>query len=339
MRLRLTALALAIGLLTGPTLAAPAPAAKLAPSPAKADRLFLWKVTCKTNTAWLLGAIHVATEDMYPLPDEIEKAFADSSALVVEVDLGKVDEAALQETMQAKGMYDLSDSLSRHVPGDTLRKVRDYFSKKGLPGEAMEQFKPWALSITITMLEMQSLGFQSKLGIDKHFMDAARKGSKPIVELESADEQLSLLSDLPDKAGAEFLASTLDSAADTKDLITKMVKAWKTGDAAGLEKLLITDPLKERPGLKAAYAKLFDERNVKMAAKMEGYLKKSEQPHFVVVGAGHLIGRNGILRLLQTKGYKVEQVTRDPSVADAAKLDAEKKSATKGYAPADAWTK
>jgi uncharacterized protein YbaP (TraB family) len=336
MHARLTALLLTIGLLAA-TASAPA-AVRETPSKTRQDRLFLWKVTSKTNTAWLLGAIHVATEDMYPLPDEVEKAFTDSSALVVEVDLGKVDEAAMQETMQAKGMYDLSDSLSRHVPGDTLQKVRAYFSKKGLPGEAMEQFKPWALSITITMLEMQSLGYKSQLGIDKHFMDAARKGNKPIVELESADEQLSLLSDLPDKAGAEFLASTLDSAAETKQLIDKMVKAWKTGDAAGLEKLLITDPLKERPGLKAAYAKLFDERNVKMAAKVEGYLRKSEQPHFVVVGAGHLIGQKGILKLLQKKGYKVEQVTREPNAAaEVSKPEAEKKPARTGYAPADAW--
>ena len=160
-------------------------------------------------------------------------------------------------------------------------------------------------------------------------MDAARKGNKPIVELESADEQLSLLNDLPDKAGAEFLASTLDSAAETKKLIDRMVKAWKTGDAAGLEKLLITDPLRERPGLKSAYAKLFDERNVKMAAKIEGYLKKSEQPHFLVVGAGHLIGRNGILKLLQKKGYKVEQVKRDPTAAEAPEKPATEKKPDK----------
>src|SRR3954469_5774252 len=159
MRPRFTTLALTIGLLAPPIFApaAPpvqAPAARGAPLQTRTERLFLWKVSSRTNTAWLLGAIHVATPDMYPLPEEMEKAFADAAALVVEVDLGKVDEAAVQETMQAKGMYDPGDGLSKHVPGDMLKQVRDYFSKKGLPGEAMEQFKPWALSITITMLEM-----------------------------------------------------------------------------------------------------------------------------------------------------------------------------------------
>src|SRR5688572_17338730 len=73
-------------------------------------RLFLWKATSKTNTVYLLGSIHVATEDMYPLPDEILKAFAASKALAVEVDLTKVDPAAMQTVMMEKGVY---------PPGDT----------------------------------------------------------------------------------------------------------------------------------------------------------------------------------------------------------------------------
>jgi hypothetical protein len=326
--------------------------AREAKPPVDSDRLFLWKVTSPTNTVYLLGSIHVATEDFYPLPEEIEKAFAASKVLAVEVDLTKVDAGAMQGALMEKGVYPAGDSIGRHVSKETLAKMRAYFAGKGMPAAAMEQFRPWALAVTITMLEMQTMGYSAEMGIDKHFMDTA--GDRPIVELETADAQIALLSGFPEKLEAEFLASTLESMADSKKLMAQMVEAWKAGDAETLERITLTEPLKERPDLRGVYAKMFDERNAKMAAKVEGFLKKRQQPHFVVVGAGHLIGDKGIVKLLAKKGVKVEQLTRDGKAAKPAAVapaapakSAEptpaktraKRPARDGYAPADAWAK
>ena len=305
---------------------------------AETNRLFLWKATSPTTTVYLLGSIHVANESMYPLPEEIEKAFAQSKALAVEVDLTKVDATAMQAALMEKGMYEPGDSIEKHVPKQTLAMLRDYLSKRGMPAEAMEQFRPWALAVTITMLEVQSLGFEAALGIDKHFME--RAGARRIVELESAAEQIDLLSSLPPKLEAEFLGSTLDSARWTKDLMGQAIELWKAGNAEGLEKLLVVGPLLERPDLRGVYAKMFDERNEKMAKQIDGFLKGSE-PYFVVVGAGHLIGNKGIVKLLEKKGYHVEQMKRE-SKAEAAATDkgkrpVEKKPAKRGYAPEGAF--
>ena len=319
-----------------------------------ADRLFLWKARSSTNTVYLLGSIHVANESFYPMPPEVEKAFGEAKVLAVEVDLTKVDASAMQEALLAKGTYEGEDSLGNHVPPQTLKKVRAYFAGKGMRAAAMEKFRPWALSVTITMLEMKALGYQTELGIDKHFME--RAGGKKVVELESADEQIKLLSGFPEKLEAEFLASTLDSTDKAKTLMAELVGAWKSGDVAALEKLLITGPLAERPELKDIYAKLFDERNEKMARKIGTFLKAKE-PHFVVVGAGHLIGQKGIVQLLEKQGFSVEQVTGSGEIVKAAPGDAAAgaspvdgkpaaaapgggtKPLKRGYAPADAWKK
>ena len=298
-----------------------------------AARLFLWKVTSKTNTVYLLGSIHVGSKEFYPLPAEIEAAFAESKTLAVEVDLTKVDQEAVQGKLLEKGTYPDDDGLRRHVPRETMDKLRDYLAARGLPMEAMEKFRPWALAVTITQLEMQSLGYQPGLGVDKHFIDAA--AGRPVVELESADEQVNLLGGFPDKQEAAFLGSTLDSAAKTKDLVAKTMTMWKAGDAAGMYKLLVAKPLRERPDLRPVFAKLFDERNAKMAKKVETFLG-GKQPHFVVVGAGHLIGEHGMVRLLEKKGYHVEQVSRAPKPDDP---PPERKPALRGYAPAGAWEK
>jgi uncharacterized protein len=317
------------------------------------DRLFMWKARSNNNFVYLLGSIHVGNAGFYPMPEEIEKAFADCKVLAVEVDLTKVDQDAMQETLLGKGTYEGNDTLGNHVPAQTLKNVRAYFADKGLPPEAMEKFKPWALSVTITMLEMQALGYKSELGIDRHFME--RANGKRVVELETADDQVKLLSGFPDKLEAEFLASALESVDEAEGLMQGTVASWKNGDAATLERLLITGPLGNRPALKDVFAKLFDERNEKMARKIETFLR-SKEPHFVVVGAGHLIGKNGILKLLEKQGFYVEQVTRGGAAkpaevaaadakpaggkpADAKAADGEKKPVKRGYAPADAWKK
>ena len=97
----------------------------------------------------------------------------------------------------------------------------------------------------------------------------------------------------------------------------KIVEAWKAGDEAAMHRLTAADPVKKRPALKPVFQKLVDDRNVTMAKKIEDYLK-SRKSHFVVVGAGHLSGPNSIPRLLQKRGYKVEQVQRKAVEPDAA---------------------
>lgn len=86
-----------------------------------------------------------------------------------------------------------------------------------------------------------------------------------------------------------------------------MAAAWKKGDADTIEEEILKSALKENPEMKPFFEKLFDERNVKMAEKVGGYLK-GKGSYYVVVGAGHLLGEKGIVKLLQKQGFTVEQV-------------------------------
>src|SRR5262249_633197 len=94
-----------------------------------------------------------------------------------------------------------------------------------------------------------------------------------------------------------------------KETIQKLTAAWKSADTTALEELMIKKSLREHPETKPVLEKLLDERNVAMAQKMDGYLKGKET-HFVVVGAGHLIAEKGIVKLMEKKGYKVEQIMK-----------------------------
>lgn len=290
----------------------------------QAGNSFLWKVTSADgdHTAYLLGSIHVARPDFYPLAPEIQKAFEESKVLAVEVDTTKVDQAALQGVMLAEGTYQDGSSLTDNVGAETLKAFRAYCEKNGLPAAALEKFRPWAVAITIAMLEMQKLGFQPTLGIDHHFITKAHEAKKSVVELETAEAQIALLAGFGKELEDKFLLQTLVGLDELDDLLTKGAAAWKAGDTKTLKEELMDKPLREAPETKPVMVKLFDERNEKMAEKVEGFLKSGEQ-HFVVVGAGHMLGDKGLVKLLENKGYTVEQV-RVTAAGGAAKKSAKR---------------
>jgi uncharacterized protein YbaP (TraB family) len=153
-------------------------------------------------------------------------------------------------------------------------------------------------------MELMKLGYDPSYGVDNYFLSKAT-GRKNILELESLDEQLHLLSNLSGKDQELLLTLSLKDLQNAGQEANKLVQAWKTGDTSGME-AVITKSIKEDPKLVPIYEKLIYERNRRMVSKIEGYLK-GNGTYFVVVGAGHLSGEKGIVETLGKKGYRVEQ--------------------------------
>jgi len=103
-----------------------------------------------------------------------------------------------------------------------------------------------------------------------------------------------------------LLRLTLKDLKNAAREVDQAVRAWKSGDAKGLEAVM-TKSLQEEPGLTPIHDKLFVERNRKMVSAVEEYLR-NRGTYFVVVGAGHLTGQKGIIEALRKKGYPVEQL-------------------------------
>jgi len=262
----------------------------------------IWKVSSRRSTIYLLGSIHVGSSDMYPLPRHIEEAFRQSSVLVVEVDLNKIDRSKLEPLLMAKGMYPLHDSLWNHVSPETKTLVTRFCDENGLPSAAFSRVKPWLATVMASMLPMQASGMTPELGIDQHFLNLAGNTMR-VEQLETAEWQLRLLADTPERQQEQYLASTLKSAAASQQVVNEFKSAWMTGDADRLDSL-VSGAL---DGASDLQNKMFGDRNPHMADVAEQCLKNNQRC-FVVVGAGHLVGHQGVVRLLQERGFKVEQM-------------------------------
>jgi uncharacterized protein YbaP (TraB family) len=282
----------------------------LAPAaPAAVERgtkLFLWKASSPTTEVYLFGSIHLGKKEFYPLAKEIEAAFERSKYLVLEADETKLDVAKVQQLALEHGIYGPPDSLSKHASPETMKALGSVCESLGLPAASAEQMKPWLLSLTLSSLALVKQGYSPELGIDRHFSQAAKEKGKEILELESMEYQIKLLSGLSEKLQLKFLEMTVEEAEGAKERMEKIVGAWSKGDAALLEDEMLKKRAGKNAGQAEFQAKIIDERNVAMAKKIGEYLK-TKDVHFVVVGAAHLIGEKGVVRLLEKDGFKVEQ--------------------------------
>jgi len=265
-------------------------------------RNFLWKATGKGSVVYLAGSIHLLSPDFYPLNPVFDNAFNDSDLLVEEVDFNEM--LGPQSQMQAlmRGMLPAGQTLDKVLSPATLELVNKTAKELGAPMEALQKFKPWMLALTLEGLELASAGFDPNLGLDKHFFDLAKEKGKAVEGLETVEYQLSRLDGMTAEQQDRMLAQTLKEINTEKASVAKLTGAWKTGDAAGVEKLVLGH-LKDDPVL---YQRLLVERNKNWLPKIEALFARKGHA-LVLVGAAHLVGPDGLVAMLKAKGYTVEQ--------------------------------
>ncbi|MCK4979777.1 MAG: TraB/GumN family protein [Candidatus Delongbacteria bacterium] len=268
-----------------------------------------WKVKDSkgNDKVYLLGSIHVVPDDLYPLKKDIEVAFKASNYLVVEADVANIDMAKVQQLTMQHGMYSAGKDLKSAIPEDLYVKLAEELKKTGMfTIDLAAAMKPWLISLTLAQLQLMQMGLNMENGIDMHFLKLA-KDKKEILELESAEFQIELLSSFSDELQIEFLKSAVEESPNMKEKFDNMLDAWRKGDTKKMVKV-IKEEYKDKPKLQPIYDKLIYDRNVTMTDKIEGYLKdKSDKKYFVVVGAGHLVDKGGIVNLLNKKGFKAEK--------------------------------
>ncbi|MEW5979711.1 MAG: TraB/GumN family protein [Acidobacteriota bacterium] len=277
-------------------------ASLLAHAPQAHQKSCLWKVRSKTSVMYLLGSIHILKKEAYPLSPAIEEAFNDSRKLVVEVDLDGEGQNATRALMLSKGLYSGGRTLSQTISSQAFEKAKVACRELGLSLDRMSFFKPWLLAITLTALKLQTLGFDPEYGIDKYFSDKARTTGKSIIGLETLEYQVGRFEAMSEQLQESLLLQTLDELETVESEFDQIVNSWSKGDLTGLETLL--ESFKEYP---EAYQLLLVERNRNWMPQIESLLK-DKQNCLVVVGAAHLIGEDGLVRMLKDRGYSPEQL-------------------------------
>ncbi len=278
--------------------------AQAQPATPAATRHCLWQVQGRSNTVHLLGSIHFLKKEFYPLAPPIEDAYKQAQVVVFEADLDQLQSPQIQMQLMAKGRYPGGETLQQHLSKETYARLQSYLAERLGPGAgaAFDQFRPWMVAVTLMALELQKLGFDPEQGVDQYFQAKAKRDHKTIVGLETVEFQLSLFTGLSQEEGEQMLKETLDEISTFKKIMAEITEAWKTGDTAKID-TLIMDAMRGYPEV---YKKLVVDRNRQWTDKIEKLLAEGK-PVFVVVGAGHLVGKDSVVSMLGKKGLEVRQ--------------------------------
>jgi uncharacterized protein YbaP (TraB family) len=264
---------------------------------------FVWKVTSpKGAVLYLAGSVHLLSKDYYPLDAAFENAFNVSSTLVEELDMGEMLTPAAQMSMLQRGMLPAGQTLQSVISPETMTAVSKAITELGMPIAPLTQFKPWMLAITLQSLAWQKSGFDADLGLDKHFYDKAKAVNKRVRGLETLDFQITRFDGMTPALQDQMLRETVTELNTTKESFSHLADAWKVGDVGALESQILDD-LRSQPEM---YQRLLVDRNRTWLPTLESLA--GTPPAFVVVGAAHLLGTDGLLQMLQAKGYTIEQL-------------------------------
>jgi uncharacterized protein YbaP (TraB family) len=270
--------------------------------PAAASQHCLWEVASPSNKVFLLGSLHLLKSDAYPLAKEINTAYSLSPKVVFETDIGGMMDPSVQAKMLSMGLYPEGESLLQNISADMRRDLQKRMAELGLPLEQFARFKPWMLAVTLTTLELQRLGFSPAYGVDVHYYGRARSDKKTMDYFESIDYQLDLLGNMDPDDQTAFLGQTLKDLEIAGEMADDMMAYWQKGQADRLYALLFKS-FEEYPEIKD---RLLLQRNKDWLDKIETMLEEPENV-FIIVGAGHLVGPEGVVALLKQRGYKVKQ--------------------------------
>ncbi|UTC75495.1 TraB/GumN family protein [Treponema sp. OMZ 792] len=263
------------------------------------ERMF-WEIKTDEASIYILGTIHVADKDFYPLEDKILETFDKADRLVSE--LGGLPEMnSLQEKLQVRMLQNMNlnpeKDLSNFLSEDEINVVKQELGE-GIAAPLFK-FNPWILTITLNQILYTKADLEPQNGIDIYLIN--RAGERKIEALETIDEQLDILSSGSFEEQIYDLKKTIDdlqNADKTIDFLTKLKRLYLENNSEDL-KDFIGSLLDMSEGI--PHDALLKVRNIVWAEKFDQYLNEGGTS-FVFAGIAHFLGEDSVFEQMRLKG-------------------------------------
>lgn len=259
----------------------------------------LWEVSKPgAEPAYLFGTIHSEDPEVLQLAQPVRQAFDRSDTVVLELLL---DAEAMMYSSVAMLMQD-GRALSDIIGQPLFRQAALAIQSRGIPDVVLERMKPWAVAMVLSMPP-------SKTGqvLDMMLYQDALQQGKLVHGLETVQEQLNVFEVLSEAQQITLLKDAVENFAELDAMYFELLQAYKQRDLAGL--MALNEASMETGDQQLAedfQQRLIVDRNHRMADRMHPYLQQGKA--FVAVGALHLPGEEGLLNLLEQRGYEVRRL-------------------------------
>lgn len=264
----------------------------------------LWRAIGPAGTVYLFGTIHLLPPALAWRTPAFEQALTVSNRLMLELDERNLDPAILQPTILRLGLLPENRSLRDELGDDLYERLSDASTQIGVPEVTLRRMRPWLAAVSVSAIAATRLGLNPEAGVDRAILAEANALGIAVEGLETADEQFAHLSSLDGEAGKALVRQTVEDLRDAKTLFDRLLVAWASGDPALLEQELVDRMADESP---AVNEELLVARNRNWLPKLRQRLLEPGTT-LVAVGAGHLVGPDGLVAMLKAEGVKVEQI-------------------------------
>lgn len=265
---------------------------------------FLWQVDSPTTRVYLMGSIHLLRQDLYPLAPVIEEAFAASDVLVLEADPFAEPQEELLQTIMAYAVYPEGQTLKSQLSEKDYFELLGVLLEAGIPSESVQQYQPWYVASLVDQVLSSRLGIRPEYGVDFYFRSKAEH--KEIKELESVEAQLQLFAGFSDQEQVLMMLWAVEDLEHAAEDFDELLQVWQHGDIKAMEQQLQKE-FQEEPRFKPIWNVMVEKRNLAMADRIVTFMGTNKR-HFIIVGAGHLVGPQGLVTLLRQRGYAVQQL-------------------------------
>lgn len=261
----------------------------------------LWKIEAPgVAPSYLFGTIHISDPRVIALPVSVKQSFDGASSFAMEIKFDPANVLQLANRM----IYTDGRGLASVAGSPLFEKVSAIAPSLGLPPEVLRHFKPWAIAL---LLMMPPSDVENVL--DNRLYQMAMQQNKDVRQLETVDEQVEALEHLSEPEQVALLRSAVANRERLAASVERMIGAYLKRDLAELLKISEQDAVNDAAAKRlnaTLMQRLLDDRNVRMAERMEPQLKSGRA--FVAIGALHLYGERGVLARVANRGYRVTRV-------------------------------
>lgn len=256
-----------------------------------AQKSLLWKVEKSgSHPSYVFGTFHIFPQDKFVIPEKVKTAMSACEVLTMELDMAPGTEAKMLALAPMKNGQTLDQLLS----ADDLALLDSSLMVVGMSRVIFNNWKPLLVSSVFYSQYMESGVASFEFALQKIALDEGMK----VMGLETVERQMEVFEQVSYADQAQDLMAVLKEREKFQSLFDEMVQGYLDED---VERLLELSN-KEMDDIKQIEVFL-NARNEEWIPKMKSMM--AEQPTFFAVGAGHLGGESGLLKLLKKEGYSV----------------------------------
>jgi len=261
----------------------------------------LWVVHGRHGLIFLFGSVHILPPDLNWEPARLKRAVAHAKEVWFEIPLDNASMAAASQAAEAEGLQPPGHTLSAELsPADDARMAK-LAETYAVPMAELDRLKPWLAEIRLSVASYRDLGASRELGVERRILETAPPTARQCA-FETPQQQIGYLAGSPPSDQIASLEETFGELEAGPAGFQRLIHAWMSGDLGALRAEALDPLAKASPVI---YRTMVVERNQRWLRILLARLAEPGNA-VVVVGAGHLIGPDGLPALLRAKGVRVD---------------------------------